>query len=236
MTLIHGWGMNGQVFTPIYAALADYYEVKRLVLPGHGGYEWLVGKPIDDQVQELSREVDRGILLGWSLGGLYALEMVRQFPGKFSSLVLVCCNPCFVQKKGWDAAVENKVFDQFTRDLDKGWASTIQRFLTLQMHGVENSREMVRSFMAILRNGAEPTPQGLENGLHLLKTCDYRDQLRDIDIPVTFILGERDPLVPIQVANEIYNLNRSIRVELLHGAGHAPFLSHNQAFLELILN
>jgi pimeloyl-[acyl-carrier protein] methyl ester esterase len=236
MTMIHGWGMNDQVFMPICSTLADYYNVNRLVLPGHGGHEPLVGKSIADQVVALNKDLDCGVLLGWSLGGLYALELVKQFPDKFTSLVLVCCNPCFVQKEGWETAVENHVFDQFALDLEKGWASTIKRFLTLQMHGAVNSREMVRSFMTILKNGAEPTRQGLINGLHLLKTCDYRDQLRDIDIPVTFIFGERDQLVPVLVADEINKLNRSIRVESLPGAGHAPFLSHRQAFLEMILN
>jgi len=232
--LLHGWGMNAAVFEPLCAALSRSKTVINVDLPGYGASPWSGLLSFEAQANFIGANLPDGILLGWSMGGLYAAEIVRQFPHKFSQLILVCCNPCFVQREGWDCGVDESIFDAFGDELKQGWRATMKRFLSLQTMGNDNARQLVRELMEQLKNHAEPHPQALQFGLELLKQQDSRGLLAELEIPIKMIFGERDVLVPESVIKEIVHIYPKIQVESLASAAHAPFLSHTQAFLSML--
>ncbi len=232
--LLHGWGMNAAVFESLGAALSWDKTVINVDLPGYGASPWNSELSFEAQASLIGRNLPDGILLGWSMGGLYAVEIVRQFPHKFSKLILVCCNPCFVQREGWDCAVDEAVFDAFGADLEQGWPATVKRFLSLQMKGNANARQLVRELTEQFRNYAEPHPQALQFGLDLLKQRDVRGLLAELELPVKMIFGARDVLVPESLIKEIVRISPKRQVESLASAAHAPFLSHTQAFLTML--
>ena len=234
IVLLHGWGMNASVFEPLCNELAKNCEVVTVDLPGYGASSWNASISFQDQVAMIASELPEGELLGWSMGGLYAVEMVRQSPGQFSRLVLVCCNPCFVRQNDWQCAVDWQVFDAFNQDLQRGWRNAIKRFLSLQMHGSDNARQLIRNLMERLQLGGEPNPEALQFGLDLLKQTDSRELLVALKLPIKLILGERDQLVPGSLAKEIIKVNPKIQVESLATAAHAPFLSHTAQFLAML--
>jgi len=232
--LLHGWGMNASVFEPLSLEMAKTREVLLVDLPGYGASDWLDSMSFQDQAAMIASELPEGELLGWSMGGLYAAEMVRQNPGQFSRLLLVCCNPCFVYRSDWPFAVGEQVFDAFKQDLRRGWQHTIKRFLSLQMHGCDNARPVIRDLMARLNLAGEPNPEALRFGLELLKQNDSRQLLATLELPIKMVLGERDQLVPKGLAKEISKVNPEIQVESLATAAHAPFLSHMAQFLAML--
>jgi pimeloyl-[acyl-carrier protein] methyl ester esterase len=232
--MLHGWGMNSSVFDGLCAELGETREVVRVDLPGYGGSDWDDSLSFAEQVERMAEELPRGEILGWSMGGLYALELIRQQPDQFSRVFLACFNPCFVQRDDWPCAVQPEVFDEFSRNLENGWDITVSRFLALQMHGVNNSRVLIREVMSSLKSLGEPDSQALEFGLRLMKQQDMRVLLANIGIPVKVILGGRDALVPRELAKEIIQLNPQIKVESLASAAHAPFLSHKIQFISML--
>ena len=232
--MLHGWGMNSSVFDGICAELRKTREVVCVDLPGYGGSDWDESLSFGEQVERMAEKLPHGEILGWSMGGMYALEMVRERPDQFSQIFLACFNPCFVQRDDWSCAVKPEVFDEFSRNLENGWDTTISRFLALQMHGLNNSRVLVREVMKSLKSLGEPDPKALEFGLRLMKQQDMRALLADTGIPVKVILGARDALVPAEVAKEIIQLNPQIKVESLASAAHAPFLSHKIPFVSML--
>jgi pimeloyl-[acyl-carrier protein] methyl ester esterase len=232
--LLHGWGMNASVFEPLCVELAKTREVLLVDLPGYGTSEWHNSMLFEDQAALMLANLPEGQLLGWSMGGLYAAEMVRQSPERFSRLILVCCNPCFVRQSDWQCAVDEQVFDTFNQDLQRGWQNTIKRFLSLQMHGSDNARQLIRDSMARLQVGGEPNSEALQFGLDLLKQNDSRELLATLELPIKLILGERDQLVPNGLVKEISKVNPEIQVESLATAAHAPFLSHTAQFLAML--
>lgn len=232
--LLHGWGMNSAVFDGISAELSETREVVCVDLPGYGGSVWDDSLSFGEQAKLIVDELPRGDILGWSMGGLYALEMIRQQPDQFSRVLLACFNPCFVQRDDWPCAVKPEVFDEFSQNLENGWDVTISRFLALQMHGVDNARMLIREAMRSLKLRGEPDPLALDFGLQLMKRRDMRSLLADIGIPVKMILGGLDALVPAELAEEIIQVNPQIEVESLASAAHAPFLSHRTSFLAML--
>lgn len=234
VALLHGWGMNASIFQPLQNSLSGCRRISGFDLPGYGGSPWQSGISFENQAAGIAAKLPAGTLIGWSMGGLYATEIVRQNPERFSRLILVCSNPCFVYREDWRCAVKESVFDEFADNLAKGWPSTIRRFLTLQMLGDKNARPLIRDLVKNIQATGEPDAEVLRYGLDLLKTYDGRSALAEIDIPVKMVLGKRDPLVPASLAKEILKVNPRIQVELIPGAAHAPFLSHPDLFISMI--
>ena len=233
LTLLHGWGMNAAVFAPLADALARDFTVYRVDLPGYGLSLWQ-SERFDEQVERLAAAIEDSILIGWSLGGLYAQALAARFPERFERLMLLNYNPCFVQRDDWSCAVAADVFEAFSASLEDGWSATIRRFLGLQMHGVDAARELVREMTRLVVAGGEPRPGVLAFGLDLLLQSDARAQLAAMQTPTMLLLGERDTLVPVCVGAQIHRLNPSVRVECVARSAHAPFLSHRETVVDLI--
>ncbi|MFT5226676.1 MAG: pimeloyl-[acyl-carrier protein] methyl ester esterase [Polaribacter sp.] len=235
--LLHGWGMSASVFDPLIdlLSLSHQRDVVTVDLPGYGQNQWDGSLSFEDQAALISEQVPEGILLGWSMGGLYATEMVRQNPARFERLILMCSSPCFVRRDNWPFAVDESVFDAFAESLQKGWRGTIKHFLSLQMMGNPNARQLVRDLMIKLEQTGEPDVAALRFGLDLLKTTDTRSVLSQLEIPIDVIFGGLDALVPVKVAKEISEVNSRIQVELISDAAHAPFLSHTAQIASMII-
>ena len=234
LTLLHGWGMNSAIFDPLVDSLAGDFKIIRVDLPGHGQSIWQDGMSFNNQLEVLADILPESNLLGWSMGGLFAINLANRFPQRFSSLTLACCNPCFVQQPDWNCAVEQVVFDEFSQSLIDDWQTTIRRFVGLQLHGVINARELIRQITALLVRGGSPHPDALRMGLQILLSHDARKELAELRQPVLSILGRRDMLVPSSQAQHLQLLNPKIRVECLAQSGHAPFVSHTESVSELL--
>ena len=231
--LLHGWGMNTKVLAPLAKELSAKYEVFNVALPGYGEGRWSTDLSLDDQAKIIGDQLPAGKILGWSLGGLLAISLVKHFPGKFDP-VIVCCNPCFVRRPDFESGIDEYVFDQFADELKKNWALTMRRFLALQMLGVEGAKQTVKELMKTMLSSPKPDSELLNKGLQLIKEADLRRDLQAITTPFRWILGERDTLVPHRVSADILLLNPLFNVECVAAAGHAPFLSHPDEFLALL--
>ena len=80
LVLIHGWAMHGGVFAPLLDRLGAHFECHVVDLPGHGLSEERDGLALDATVERLLALLPPAIWLGWSLGGLFALEAAARAP------------------------------------------------------------------------------------------------------------------------------------------------------------
>ncbi len=234
LSLLHGWAMNAAVFEPFADRLAAHYQVNRVDLPGYGLSGNASRQDFELQLEQLARALPASTLIGWSMGGLYAIALCRRYPDKFKRLILLASNPCYVDRDDWPSGMPAAVFNEFAESLLANWQGTIRRFIGLQMHGVAGARNLIRDISELLRKGGEPDVAVLRFGLQLLLEQDMRDELSDLAIPVLAILGMRDKLVPASLAQQLPQLNPAIRVECLARSAHAPFLSDSENVEKLI--
>ncbi|MCW8956836.1 MAG: pimeloyl-ACP methyl ester esterase BioH [Gammaproteobacteria bacterium] len=230
---VHGWGMNHAIWAPLLEQLPETLEPMVIDLPGHGQKSEQSFTSLAELVDELSGAVaEPAIWVAWSLGGLAVLQLALQQPEKVSGIVLLACNPCFVQRDDWPCAMPASVFDDFAQQLEMDFSGTIRRFLSLQVKGSESGRQLLRQ----LRQGVLEQPpaniQALRSGLELLKTVDLRAELKTLAMPVHWYLGGQDGLVKSSLKQQLAILQPQARVTVFPKAAHAPFLSHLDQFIQ----
>jgi len=238
LVLLHGWGMHSGIWGDLYDQLSDRYRVTTVDLPGHGRSPALAPSHATDlgRVAAAVAEVvpERAAWLGWSLGGLVAMQAALAFPERVSRLILVATNASFVRRPGWPYAQTAATLDGFAAELCGDYRAVLQRFLALQAWGSEDARRQVRLLRERLFVHGEPDPRALAAGLTLLEESDLRGALTGISLPVLLMAGENDGLVPPVAVEKMAQLLPDARLERVPGAGHAPFLSHPARFQTMI--
>lgn len=234
VVLVHGWGLHGGIWSEVARALSAQCRVTVPDLPGHGRSREF--RPREFTADSLAAEVRRvvpgpAIWVGWSLGGFVALAAAQRFPQTVAKLVLVGATPKYVQSPDWPHAMSLTVLEQFAQNLEQDYAATLERFLSLQMAAGEDRAVLRRLRDEMFRYG-EPPAVALHEGLRLLKEEDRRATLPGIAIPALVIHGERDRITPVAAARFLASSLPQARLELIPGAGHAPFLSHPALFVE----
>ena len=234
VVLIHGWAQHGGLWTDVARALSAACRVTVPDLPGHGhSRDFLPREFTADILAEEVRRVVPGpaIWVGWSLGGFVALAAAEHYPETVAKLVLVGGTPKYVQSPDWPHAMSLPVLEQFSRDLERDYVATLERFLSLQMAAGEDRAVLRRLRDEMFRHG-EPTAVALHEGLRLLREEDRRAALPGIAVPALVVHGARDRITPVGAARFLAATLPHARLELVPGAGHAPFLSHTKFFLE----
>ena len=231
LVLLHGWALHGGMWGPWIEELARNARLHFIDLPGHGRSAWPAGMTtLRGLARAVSPHVPRGAaVLGWSLGGMVALELARARPGDLAALVLIATTPCFLARDDWPAGMSPGVLDGFAAGLAGDYRRTIANFLALQTWGDENATQALRSLRANLDSHGEPDPQALAAGLGILRHADLRDELAAIATPSLVISGEHDRITPVAAGRELASRLPSARFVEVAKAGHAPFLSHPEA-------
>jgi pimeloyl-[acyl-carrier protein] methyl ester esterase len=235
LVMLHGWGLHGGLFGPVIAPLAERFRLHLIDLPGHGRSPILSGDyTLANVADAIAREVPAGAAwLGWSLGGRIALTAAAA-GAAIDKLLLVGTNPCFTQRPDWAHAMPETELEQFAVSLRENYKATLLRFLAVQSRGSERAREELRSLRESLFAHGEPDPQALAGGLELLRSVDLRPALARIAQPTLVLHGERDTLAPLAAAEYTAAQLPHGQLQVIAGAGHAPFLSHPQQFLAAI--
>ena len=227
LVLLHGWGFHSGIWQTLVPHLVDQFELFMPDLPGFGksplfSKEYCfenIAAALFDQVPS------HAIWLGWSLGGLVAWWVAIHYPEKMLKLVTVASSPKFVCEPYWPG-VSMALLEKFSDDLKKNYHQALQDFLVLQLRGQAKIQEQFLS----------PHKIALEGGLNLLRTTDFRMALTDLTMPSLHIFGKLDTIVPVGVVDHLQNLLSSQgQCQLIQRAGHMPFISQQEEFLECIV-
>jgi len=231
LVFVHGWGMNSAVWEQVSAHLQRRFRCTLIDLPGHGASPWGGEETLDEWAGAcLDAAPDAAVWVAWSLGALVALRAAADAPGRIRALLAVSATPRFVQAVDWPHALAPATLRQFAGTLAKDHQGTLERFLALQIRGSDEARTILRALKGLLRERPDPHPRALEVGLALLRGSDLRAEAAALSCPSHWLLGNRDTLVPGELADDLRALVPGAEVVVIPGAGHAPFLSHREAF------
>lgn len=234
LVLIHGWGFNSSIWKFNQEYLTKKYNIIYIDLNGHGQNEY------NEQYHSLKKYCDYlstkipddSIILGWSLGGLIALNFAEHYPTKTKRLILCCSNTCFIKSDNWPYGVDQKFWDEFSNNLIIDQAKTIKYFMVLQTLDHKNAKGLSKQLINIHKTSNQASSEGLAWGLSILKQ-DFREALNHIDnSKITFILGSKDKLVNKNIEIYLNKKHPKITTVLLKGSGHIPFITEPVEFYE----
>jgi pimeloyl-[acyl-carrier protein] methyl ester esterase len=219
IVLLHGWGVNNQVFSPLKNALHQY-RVHYVDLPGFG----------------LSPNIDGDITL-WSQA--LASQVAINHPESVARLVTIASSPCFMARESINLVpvwfgIESDVLAQFSSQLSRDLSRTVERFLAIQTMGSDNQKADIQQIKSLVLSKPLPTQQGLAQGLDMLAQVDLRATIAQIQQPWLRIWGKLDSLVPKKIITALPTSD-NIEDVVIHKASHAPFISHPDAFLDHLL-
>lgn len=228
LVMLHGWGMNAAIWRDLARELAVKYRVTLVELPGHGRSDWNGESAIEQWVDACLEAAPReAIWLGWSLGGLISLKAALAAPERIQALLLISTNPKFVRDAAWPHGVDDAVLSDFGASLVADQDKTLQRFLALQVRGANDAAVTLRSLRKNMKAVPASHIEALKAGLGFLRQTDLREHLSELSCPVTWLLGEKDALVPTSLMDDLHGgVSRDLDLRMALGAGHAPFLSH----------
>jgi len=137
LVLLHGWGMNKGVWQLVQPELAFIHNnnVRSIDLPGYGNSK-ICPNPytLHSAAALLSEQLKpHSILMGWSLGGLFALYIAKHWPEKVAKVILVAASPFFAEQALWPG-IKAQVLTQFKEQLVNHGEKTIERFLAINLN------------------------------------------------------------------------------------------------------
>jgi pimeloyl-[acyl-carrier protein] methyl ester esterase len=229
--MLHGWGMNSAVFTPLHSSLSQY-RVHYVDLPGFGLSEPIDGD-LDTWIDAIIGQIpNKAIWIGWSLGGLVATRAALRFPEQVTGLVTIASSPCFMAREdeSWPG-IPPQVLAQFSLQLQDNIAKTVARFLAIQAMGSITEKEDIRQLKDLVLSRPLPKNSALTQGLEMLEKVDLRSQLSQIEQPWLRIWGRLDGLVPRRVPPLMPMHPGRYQDLVLQKASHAPFFSHKDEFI-----
>lgn len=235
LVLLHGWGLNAEVWHCIREELGSHFTLHLVDLPGYGRSSGFGAMTLEEMTAQVAKNApDQAIWLGWSLGGLVASQMAFTHPERVQALVTVASSPCFSAREGWPG-IKPEILGGFQQQLSDDFQRTVERFLALQTLGTETARQDARTLKSVVLAQPMPDVEVLNGGLEILKTVDLREALKNVNMPFLRLYGYLDGLVPRKIAPLLDTLWPHSTSQIMEKAAHAPFISHPAAFCQALM-
>ena len=236
--MLHGLGGGHAVFAPqmgTYAALG--YRAVAWDMPGYG--QSALVQPytfttlaqscialIEALVQD-NRAHDNGrvILLGHSMGGMVAQEVVAQRPDVVGALILCATSAGFATSdENWRARFIGDRLDP----LDAGTTmDALSKSLLPLAVGPAAAPEGLQLAIDCMSRLSEAT---YRHAVHALSSFDRFAHLARIAVPTLLVAGEVDKTAPPRLMKKMANAVSGSHYVELPGVGHIPQLEAPQAF------
>ena len=220
---LHGWGFDSNIWLPIANKLTERFSLYLVDLPGFGqtpNMSWDNFK--NSLLEQLPGEF---ILIGWSLGGLFATKLTIEEPKLVKRLINVTTSPRFIVDDNW-AGIKQEAFADFYDKFLLNAKIARDKFMRTQLKSIQLPKDIISI--------KDPTHIGLQYGLDILINWDLRDDLEKITVPVLYIFGNLDSIVPKLTFNIMREKYPMFKYVLFKKSAHMPFLSHPDEFIELI--
>lgn len=217
VVLIHGYGFDKRIWHPIELAFNDF-NVIHLSLPGFEDTPVEGPYSINELAQRYWLELDflkdsRIHLIGHSMGGYACMEMVAQRPEAVASLGLI----------------HSHVF----ADSEDKKAARFRSVEAIRENGHEElARKMIPSFLGDSEAEKRIVEKLIDRGISyhndawafgleaMAQRSDHAETLRQLDVPVVMIMGEKDEAVPVELAYRQASISNRCKLVVYPHARH----------------
>ena len=149
-------------------------------------------------------------------------------------MALVAATPSFSVQTDWDCGANIESQRAFSDGLENDFEGTLKQFC-LKTFGANWLEESLRRLGVTSIVDNVPSKEVLHSGLHLLYHNNLLTRIRSCEVPSLFLGGSRDRTVRSGSLSQAADLMPDASARVIPGAGHAPFISHEEKFLDITL-
>ena len=176
-----------------------------------------------DTIENISSEILRYLptkftLIGLSMGGILAMEIIKKVPERVMKIVLIDTN-----YKSETAEIKSRRLPQI-KLANEGRLEDIM-CQQIQNNYLRTDKKNQEIFDLCLSMATDLGKEIFINQSNALATRkDYKSTLKNIKVPSLIICGEYDRLCPIKVHIEMESLIENSTLEIIPDAAHLPTL------------
>ena len=248
---LHGWSFSPEIFEQFKVQgsrfkvfCPDLYALNSPLTFKN------IAAQLNMELRTLNTEL---VIIGWSMGGSIALELLHYTDLPIKGLVLVSSTPKFLN------IVQSSKFEVQGSRLEQEDSSNLElRTLNLEPYNGGLSLALARNLRQRLLKDPEETyryfrdlvcqtanhqspitnyqlsEEAALQTLDELYKADYRPILGDIKVPTLIIHGQNDPICPVQAAEYMYDHIQESELCIIDKAGHIPFLEYPVKFQRVL--
>jgi pimeloyl-ACP methyl ester carboxylesterase len=227
LLLIHGGTATAESWQPYLAAFAKHYRVITPDSRGHGKTANPTGimsyRLLADDIAAFVQALDirKPCIYGFSDGGQVALEIGMRYPDLPQALVVGAA--WFKFTEAYRTWVRNLLGDEQSPDVDTQkferenpeWAGWLQ-----QVYGADHWKTALKQIKPMWATPLNYTP----------------DDFAQVVAPTMVLVGDRDEVVPIAEASEMYGLLPNAELAVIPGAGHLASFENAPLAQTLVLD
>lgn len=237
VVLIHGVGLNKEMWGGQVVGLAPHYRVITYDMLGHGASPRPEnGTPLlgyADQLLELldHLQLPQATVIGFSMGGLVARAFALHYPERLKSLVVL--NSVFNRSPEQRAGVIARTAQAAEHGPDANAEAALSRWFSREYQAANPAQ-----ITALRQTLAGNDPQGYLTTYELFATQDmYRaDELGNIKSPTLVATGELDPGSTPQMARQLADRIPGATVAILTEQRHMMPVESPRLVNQLLLD
>lgn len=234
VVLIHGFGEDETIWDNVVEALAKQYRCIVPKIPGSGNTTLLKDSPgITDYADLIhailqQENLSKTIMVGHSMGGYISLAFAKKFPHALTALCL------FHSSAYEDDEAKKDVRRKAIRMIQEKGSLT---FLQTAIPGLFYDTEKHKAAIEILLQKAQSfTPEALVQYYNaMIDREDTTDVLKNISVPVQFILGEHDKAVPFKHGLQQSHLPAQSSLTILRQTAHMGMIEETQKSINSLM-
>ncbi len=226
IVLLHGWCLNGRLWTYLAEALEPDFDV---IVPDQAGFGRSsdLGGPYDlagyaDDVLGLLDELEcqNAVLVGFAFGAAVAMAAAASNSSRIGAIVSI----------GVPSAAHSP-YDRMPKAMRRDWpefARRSGRAICKGEHSEATYGWLERMF------GATPLPVAIET-VGLLGRFEPASIAGDVAVPALFLHGELDDVVPLEISATCADLAPQGQVRVIEDSGHLVLIDQPQRLQEHLI-
>lgn len=227
LIMVSGWGHPASELEPLAAGLTEHFDVS--VFSVHE----LAPTYSETLLGILQEKQGPGYLLGWSMGGMIALEAAARCPEQLAGLILVGSTAKFCSDEDYPQGIPAQNLRAMASALLKRPAAVLSQFLT-EVHAPDTLDPECLSV-----NIARATALGIDNlvrDLGYLQSADLRAIAKRLNVPTLVLHGREDRIIPYQSGQWLLDNLLRAHGTIFKGVSHNLPLVHTALVEEEIVN
>ena len=190
--------------------------------------------------------LEKPMLMGWSHGGMAAMQFAFTYPDSLSKLILFDTTAYFGEfLNDMEASVQAFKDEPWYEDsldaLKKEWAGEYQTDEDMGRLWQREKKFYFKKFDARAQAYAERTKESLIKVAPLrvfnekeAPTFDLRPHLKEIKVPTLVIVGRQDFITNVDMAKEMVERIPNAKMEIFEESGHYGFVEEPEKFYRVV--